>query len=643
MKHLSGASAALIALTLCGTAAADAVLESPAGTLFPTDISIEADVRAQVETTTIVLTFPALTVAGDHVLTVPSPRGAYSVGVDVDQGQGFVRLPIAQRAPPPGAGSGPGASAALRAWQGSTPLLASLDRLQPGPLSVRVRFLRLLRRHQGRVSFEVGADRCPLRDSAVAPPTVSLSARVRTFRAMASLFTQGAAPKITKPSSTEALLALAPTTLAGSVRTTINYEEQGKGIQLGFLAHRTPSADPLKGSSGYFLLLLDADTVAPELSPPRTLNLVIDRSGSMQGGKIEQARLAALAMLDNLQPDDKINLHSFNDQVDSWQSGPVLADPANLAAAKSFISALGAGGSTDLDAAITTALGGTPCGGAAPDPRYDALILLSDGLPTAGITDSAKIYHRSMAYNCEESRIFTFAVGQGADVALLEAIARSSRGRNFILNDSQATTELAEAVRELFEDIYAVRVTDLSVTLDGIQAHDVLPEKPTDLFNGGQVVVVGRYRDPGKGAVQVTGDAGGVPFARTVPVQAPGLIDDNEAIKYVWATEMVGKLLADMARGGDVAELEQRITELGMGYSIQTPFTSFATPSAPPATGGGGSGGGGTGGGGGSSPGSYSGGGGSSGGWGGGDVDPLVLLALLGLAPLVWRRRSRSR
>jgi len=632
MKRMCVVIAGLAALGMSATAGADAVLQSSSGNLFPTEISVDADVRAQVEISSLVLTFPDLASAGDFVLTVPSPKGAYSVGVDLDQGQGFTAVPIALRAPSPGAAGGPGATAEVQAWQGSTALVASLDGLQPGPLTIRVRFLRLLRRHQGRVSFEVGVDRCPLRPSGDPPPAVTLSVRVRTFRPFASFYTTGAAPQITKPSASEAQLALAPTALSGSVRTTVTYEEQGTGIQVGFLAHRTPTADPLKGTSGYFLLLVDADTVAPELSPPRTLNLVLDRSGSMSGNKIDQAREAALAMLDNLRPDDKLNIHSFNETVASWQGGPVLASEANKQAAKSYINALLATGSTDLDAAITTGLGGKTCGGVAPDPRYDAMILLSDGQPTTGITDAAEIYQRSIAYNCEESRIFTFSVGQDADVALLEAIARSSRGRNFILNDAQAATDLADAVRELFEDIYAVRVTNLTMTLSGIQPHDTLPEKPMDLFNGGQVVVVGRYSAPGTGAAQVQGDAGGAPFSKTIPIDAPALIDDNQAIKYVWATEMVGKLLADMARGGDVAELEREITELGLGYSIQTPFTSFATPSVPPSSGGGGGSSGG-----GSYPGSYSGGGGDY----GGDVDPLVLLALLGLAPLVWQRRAR--
>ena len=617
------AGAALLAiLGLTGRAMAGAVLQSSTDNHFPQKITVAVDVRAQVETTTLLLEFPVLVADGDYVLTVPSPKGAYSVGVDLDRGTGFEEVPIQDRAPPPGAGSGSQATAAVKAWVGNTPLLASLENLKAGPLTIRTRFLRLLRRHKGQVSFEVGVDTCPLRGAATLP-TAGLSARVRTFRPMVTVFGQGTPAKLDKPSSTEAVLSVAPATLAGSLRTQITYEEQSSGIHVSFLAHRTPTADPLGGTSGYFLLLVDADTIPVELTPPRTINLVIDRSGSMQGDKIDQARKAALAMLDNVHAADRLNLHSFNEQVDSWKGQPVDATSGNISAAKSFISALGAGGSTDLNDAIIAGLGGSSCG--QPNQRFDAMVLISDGLATAGVTDPVAIHNNSLLHNCQESRIFTFSVGQGADIALLEAVARSARGRNFVLNDAQAATELAEAVRQLFEDIHAVRVTDLSVGLTGIQPQQMLPEKPMDLFNGGQVVMVGRYGTPGSGAATVKGDVNGKPFSQSIAVAAPAMAADNEFIKYVWATEMVGKLLADMARGGDQAQLEQSITQLGLGYRIQTPFTSFATP--PPTS---------SGGGGGSYPGNYSGGGD----YGGGDLD-LLLLGLLGLVPLARRKLGR--
>ena len=63
-----------------------------------------------------------------------------------------------------------------------------------------------------------------------------------------------------------------------------------------------------------------ADEVTVENTLPRTLSLVIDRSGSMDGDKIAQARDAARAMLDNLRATDEIDL-----SIDARYVGPAAA------------------------------------------------------------------------------------------------------------------------------------------------------------------------------------------------------------------------------------------------------------------------------------------------------------------------------
>jgi Ca-activated chloride channel homolog len=634
MQVQSTSFAMLIAVTLITwtlEARADAVLQAKQN-IFPQEVAISVEVRAQVELTTVVLTFPALTDREDAVLTVPSPKGAYPVGVDLDRGKGFVELPIKDEAPPPPAG-GSTSPAAMQAWVGQTPLTANLHDLASGPLTIRVSFLRLLRRYQGKVTFLAGAAPCPLRQPSHGSASVTLSVRVRTARPLIQIGTANNVAKVHKSSSTEAQLSVAKTLLIKPVHVLVSYAEQTKGIQAQLLTHRTPTADPQGGQAGYFLLLLDADHVSAETTQPRTLSLVIDRSGSMSGDKLAQAQKSALAMLDNLRPSDRFNLHHFNSTIDSFNSAPLPATPGNIAAAKAHATSLTAQGSTDLNDGIIAGLGGKTCPtGAPPDARYDAMILLSDGQPTAGVVDRSQIHNNSILHNCNESRIFTFAVGYGADVALLEAIARTARGRNFVLNNAQAGVTLAEQARLLFEEIYAVRVTDLSLSISGITTRDVLPERPPDLFNGGQVVLVGRYQAPGQGTARITGKAEGKAHLTQLPLLAPALEQDNGFIKYVWATEKVGSLLAALGRGGDANQLEQQITALGLAYRIQTPYTSFSSPNAGATPGISGSGGGGYSGGSGGGGGGYS---------GSGDVSLVGLLALLGLVPLA-RRRLRG-
>src|SRR6476646_4207267 len=103
-KMLLGlASAQALALALVASphrAEADAIVSRGSTQLFATHIDITVDVRAQIESTTVVIDMPPIETAGDYTLTMPTPDGASASGVDIDRGQGFVALPVVTGAPP---------------------------------------------------------------------------------------------------------------------------------------------------------------------------------------------------------------------------------------------------------------------------------------------------------------------------------------------------------------------------------------------------------------------------------------------------------------------------------------------------------------------------------------------------------------
>ena len=584
--------------------------------LFPEQVAVEVEVRAQVESTAVTLTFERGVTAGDWVLTLASPEGGYVVDLEVDLGAGLIPAEMTAEPPPPSAGSSGEPDEAMDAWVGDTPLTATLTLPATERLVIRARFQRLLRRYQEEVRFEVGAARCPLRPAAEAGARVSIDLVVKSFRDFARFEASGLPGAQVSRGERVSSVSLIDHPLDDAALLDVSYSEQSDGVAVHFLTHRTPTADPLGGEQGYFLMIADANAIDVLRTPPRSISLVVDKSGSMSGDKIEQAREAAHAMLDTLRPDDTFNLHLFDAGVYTLFFRPVVADEQNVAQARAFIDALRADGSTNLNDAVLAGLGGEvppqsfgpsglsmaqagcgslfepsapPAGRAAEldgytmppadidnaSTRYDAMVLLSDGQPTAGVTDPEAIFVNARTFNTWDSRIFTVAVGAGADIPLLESLARDARGRNIVLNNRQAALRLTEVVQELFEDIEAVRVTDIDVTLDDIAPAELFPELVPDLFNGGQVLLVGRYSTPGSGALRVTGQTSDHPLEWSEEVMAPELVEDNAFIKYVWATEKVGALLAEMSRGGDEEELKAQIIELGLGYRIQTPYTSF--------------------------------------------------------------------
>ena len=88
----------------------------------------------------------------------------------------------------------------------------------------------------------------------------------------------------------------------------------------GALGATVLSYRPTDGEDGYFLLLASPQVKPVDARPlPKTVVFVIDRSGSMAGKKLEQARNALQSVLNNLRDDDTFNIIAYDDRVEAFK------------------------------------------------------------------------------------------------------------------------------------------------------------------------------------------------------------------------------------------------------------------------------------------------------------------------------------
>ncbi|MGH7151103.1 MAG: vWA domain-containing protein, partial [Planctomycetota bacterium] len=104
-----------------------------------------------------------------------------------------------------------------------------------------------------------------------------------------------------------------------------------------------------------------------------TLLLLIDRSGSMAGAKIERAKEAALASADTLDPDDQVAVIAFDATAEEVCPLGPAGDRERI---RGCVAALGAGGQTRFEPALRKAI---EIAGVAP-PGIRHVVLLSDGM-----------------------------------------------------------------------------------------------------------------------------------------------------------------------------------------------------------------------------------------------------------------------
>lgn len=266
-------------------------------------------------------------------------------------------------------------------------------------------------------------------------------------------------------------------------------------------------------------LFLTADVTGRALAgAPRAgvdLALVLDRSGSMHGEKLEQAKAAARHLVEQLDGRDRLAVVHYGSDVGAL--GPLPATPAHRAQLLAFIDGISDEGGTNVGAGLEAAARAL---GEGPGPgRPRRLILLSDGQPTEGRTGPGELTALVRALRARGLSVSALGVGLDFNEDLLQALAETGGGAYAFVADGAGmgglfARDLRQAATRVAEEVA------LEVTLaDGVELAEVLGHEAAqegrrvrvrlaDVAAGGEERVVVRLR--------ARGGAGGA----TVPVAA---------------------------------------------------------------------------------------------------------------------------
>lgn len=172
-----------------------------------------------------------------------------------------------------------------------------------------------------------------------------------------------------------------------------------------------------------------------KLAPPKTeqgtcVALVIDKSSSMEGRKIELARLSAIGVVDRLKPTDIIGVLIFDN---SYQWAVPMRRVQDKSIIKRLISGIMPDGGTQIAPALAEAYRRVMPARAV----YKHIVLLTDGISEEG--DSMDLAREAAQH---QITISTVGLGQDVNRSYLEKIAATSGGRSYFLNEPQGLEQI---------------------------------------------------------------------------------------------------------------------------------------------------------------------------------------------------------
>jgi Ca-activated chloride channel homolog len=297
---------------------------------------------------------------------------------------------------------------------------------------------------------------------------------------------------------------------------------------------------------------------------PRTVVFILDRSGSMDGAALNQARKAAAACLATLSEQDRFGLLAFDDSAEVFQPHVIPATPENRRAGTQFLEAIKARGGTELGQALEAGLRLARGGAEASAPAQADLFVLTDGQ----VSGTEGIVSR---FQSSGARIHCLGIGAASQDRFLTLLARGTGGVCRFLTPRE---RVDLGALDLFASVGRPLAGDVQVSFSGLEGVATVVNPPAAVFEGHPLVIMARAAGPGQGALHLAWAGGkktrrielsldGNPEAETVRLlQGARLITDLDAL---WNEEL------EESAGGRSRETKRwrgKLENLGKEYGL---------------------------------------------------------------------------
>lgn len=218
-----------------------------------------------------------------------------------------------------------------------------------------------------------------------------------------------------------------------------------------------PIAEANTVQRAYLQVELTGDEVAASTRAPVNLAIVLDRSGSMMGDKLEEAKKAAIMALSMLGDQDIVSVVTYHSVVEVLVPATKLTDRD---AVVQRIAQIRSDGSTALFGGVSK--GASELKKFIDKERVNSLLLLSDGLANIGPQSPEELGELGRSLGRQGISVTTIGLGLDYNEDLMTKLAVRSEGNHFFVEDA---TRLELAFAKELQDLVSVDAQDVEVTV----------------------------------------------------------------------------------------------------------------------------------------------------------------------------------
>ena len=318
----------------------------------------------------------------------------------------------------------------------------------------------------------------------------------------------------------------------------------------------------------YLMVMPPAEPISASHHIPREVIFVVDVSGSMAGPSIDQAKEALEFAVARFTPEDRFNIITFNNGVDTLFSYPMNGTSEHIRKALRFIRGLDADGGTEIGPALYKVLDGST-----NLNRVRQVIFLTDGC----VGNEQQLF-QTVRERLGDSRLFTVGIGSAPNGYFMRNIAERGKGSfTYIGNVKEVKTRM----EELYTKLENPMLTEIRLSLSGKDDAEMFPDPIPDLYLGEPVTLVAKVAEVPKQFL-LSGNYGGRYWETQVKTRAPG---ESVGISIRWARQKIKALMDSLDGGADKNEVRKDVIATALQHHLVSRYTSLVavdvTPTRP--------------------------------------------------------------